>query len=152
MKTPDVVLTEEEPRECDTHWRALFAPTEDGKVHIMRSEHIEPFMRSQAALCLMSRAQRFAFLADGQPEYRTKACEAAAKACALYPLSVNLYDFAMILEEFGEHEEASTLLREFIQHPKAVLTPQMDDIALSMRDITGMVARAKEMVSRLPPS
>ncbi len=143
---PDVTLTDEEQKEFQDHWRALFPPSTEGHWY-MKQEHIEPFQRSQIAFCLIGRAERFALLANSRSDYRAKACEAAAKACAVYPLSAYLYDFATILQQFGRTEEARTLFSEFLRRPEAGPVREVDEVILRNRDIEQMIARARDAVA-----
>ena len=141
---PDVNLTSEELAECQTHLGALFPSTHEGAWH-MKEELVEPFRRSMMAMSLIGQAKRFALLARRQPEQRSKACETAAKACALYPLSAYFYDFAELLEGFGIREEARTLYAQFLQQPEAGPVQEIDEILLGQRNIAGMVAHAKQV-------
>jgi hypothetical protein len=147
VKLADVTLTDDEMTEVQDHWRAHFPSNTEGQWY-MKEEFVEPFQRSVIAMCLMGRAERFAILAHSQPEYRGKACEAAAKACSVYPLSAYLYDFAVILDQFGRLDEARTLLVAFLERPEAGPVRELDEVTLRQRDIAGMVARAELLIAR----
>jgi len=91
----------------------------------------------------MRRAEQFALLAIGRPEYQAKACEAAVKACAAYPLSAFLFDCATILRQFAKTSEARTLIAEFLRRPEAGPVRDVDEITRGQRDIADMVAQAE---------
>ena len=145
---PDLVLTEDELKECQDHWRAHFAASAEGQ-WVVKEVLKESFQRNVIATCLIGRAERFAILANGQPEYSVKACEAGAKACVAYPLSAYFYDFATILEQFGRQQEARALFAEFLRKPEAGPMPELDDIILAQRDIGAMVEHATVALGRL---
>lgn len=145
-RLPDVQLTEEELGEFKDQWRALFPPTADG-AWAMREDLIEPFKLNMMAMCLIGRAERFALLARTDSQYRARAYEAGAKACALYPLSAYFYDFAAILEQFGSMDEARTLYAQFLRQPEAGPVREVDELTLHQRDIAQMVAHAREALA-----
>jgi hypothetical protein len=43
------------------------------------------------------------------------ACQAAAKACGVFPLSIYFYDFGCVLRQVGKPEEARQMLGEFLR-------------------------------------
>jgi hypothetical protein len=138
-----VTLTDEEQRECQAFVSSVI-PQSDGGRWVIKEELHEPFTRNLVAMCMMGRAERFAILAEsGGSEYRKKACEAAAKACAIYPLSAYIYDFACILDRLGDEEDARAAFAEFLRRNDAGPQNEVDRFMLSQRDVTTMVARAK---------
>ena len=148
-KMPDlrgVTLTEEEHQECQAFMTSMIPPSDEGQ-RVMRGDLVEPYKRNLVAMCLMGRAKRFAILARTQRQFRAKACEAAAKACAVYPLSAYFYDFACILDELGEEQEATVMLANFLRRHEAEPVNEVDKVALNERDVTTMVRQAKERLN-----
>src|SRR6266566_3052006 len=90
-KIPDVVLTPEEHQEC-LDFIKMITHSDEGEWYV-RPDLAEAMRRHLMASAMMGRAERFAILAGTQAEYREKACEAAAKASAIYPTSVYVFDF-----------------------------------------------------------
>lgn len=139
---PDITLSEEELAECESHWRALFPPGSGGTWYA-KEGFLEPLKRSMMAFALIGRAEQFTLLADQQPEYRARACETAAKACAVYPLSAYFYDSAVILERVGHLEEARALFSVFLLQPEAGPVREIDEAMLHQRDIAAMMTHAR---------
>jgi hypothetical protein len=141
-----VVLTNEERQECQTMLRSL-TQVEEG-AYYMREDLADSFRRSIVALCMIGRAERFLIQAGCgplnvrlpvgtlcHPEYGAKACEAAAKACGVFPLSIYFYDFGCVLQQVGKTEEAKQMFTEFLRrHGNETLDP-IQQITLSHRDV-----------------
>ena len=99
------------------------------------------------AMAMMGRAERFATLSGSRPDLRWKACEAAAKAAAIYPLSVYFYDFATILDDCGDPEQARTMFAEFLRRHAAGPISEIDDSTLAQRDLPSMIEHANARLS-----
>src|ERR1035437_1170092 len=151
-----VVLTEEEQQECQAMLRSLTKV--EGGYYGMRKELIDSFKRSIVALCMMGRAERFLIMAgcgslsvslsagEGyRPEYGEKACQAAAKACGVFPLSIYFFDFGCVLQQVGKSEEAIQMFREFLRRLETeVLDPVMQS-TLNQRDVEQAVRHARQV-------
>jgi hypothetical protein len=139
-----VVLTDEEQQECQAMLVSLLQ-AEDGS-YVMREELIDSFKRSIVALCMMGRAERFVILANSDQQYRERACEAAAKACSAFPLSIYFYDFGCILKRPGKLGEAKKMFAEFLRRQATeALDPIMRSV-LNQRDVERAVEHAKQEV------
>ncbi len=145
---PDITLSEEELVECESCWRTLFPPDPSGGAWYMKEGFLEPLKRSVMAFALIGRAERFAILAYKQPECRARACETAAKACAVYPLSAYFYDFAAILERVGHIEEARAIFSTFLRQPEAGPVREIDEAMLRQRDIAAMMTHARAALGK----
>jgi len=143
---PDVELTAEELEECRTCMHS-FTRSEEGAAY-MRKEHIEPFTRSVAAFCLMGRAERFLIGSSSHPENKRKACEAAAKACAVFPISIYFYDFALILEGAGERLEARKAFAEFLRRYETEELGPVERLWMSQRDVNAAILHASDVLAR----
>jgi hypothetical protein len=142
-----VVLTEEEQNECQAMLRSLTKA--EGGEYVMREDLIPSFKRSIIALCMMGRAERFLILANSQPEYKEEACRAAAKACAVFPLSIYFYDFGCVLDEVGKTSEAKQMFAEFLRRCGTETLDAIMQTTLNQRDVEAAVRRARETVSRV---
>ena len=142
-----VVLTDGERQECQTMLHTLTQV--EGGYYAIREELADSFKRSIVALCMMGRAERFLIAAGGglltgapptpgqryRAEYGERACQAAAKACGVFPLSIYFYDFACVLRQVGRPEEANQMLGEFLRRLETeVLDPIMRS-TLKRRDV-----------------
>jgi hypothetical protein len=141
---PDVVLTPEEHQECLDFIR-MVTRTADRELYV-RPDLVEPTRRHLMASAMMGRAERFSMLAREQAEYREKAVEAAAKASAIYPTSVYVFDFAKILDQCGRPDEAQTMYAEFLRRHELGPLSEIDESIMAQRDIEGMIAYASERV------
>ncbi len=119
MSSPDglfplspVVLTDDEQRECQAMLRMMIQP-ENGEL-LIPTNLVDSFKRSVVALCLMSRAERFLILSDSEPNGDERACQAAAKAVGVFPLSVYFYDFGHSREgrEVGRGKDDVSRIQE----------------------------------------
>jgi hypothetical protein len=153
-----VVLTDEEQQECQTMLHSLLEV--DGGDYVMKEELIDSFKRSVVALCMMGRAERFLIMAgcgslnfplslgrSFRPEYIEKACEAAAKACGTFPVSIYFYDFACVLRQTGKLGEAKQMFAEFLRrHGTESLDPIMHSV-LNLRDVDQALHHARELTT-----
>jgi len=139
-----VVLTDEEQQECQAMLHSL-TQAEGGVVHI-REELADSFHRSIIALCMMGRAERFLILSNSKPEYGERACQAAAKASAVFPLSIYFYDFACTLQKVGKSEEARLMFTEFLRRlGTEALDPVMQS-TLNQRDVERAAQHARQVI------
>ena len=138
---PTVTLTADEQSECQRLWRSTF-PKADGAWYL-RPDIVEPFNRAMIALCMMGRADRFAILS--RP---ADACEAAAKACAIYPLSAYFFDLACLLENAGREADAKTMFDEFLRRHQANQPDAVDRLLLKTRDLPAMVSTPQALSRR----
>ena len=112
-------------------------PKEDGGSWFIKDEYLDSFRDSIVALCMMGRAERFLSMAGcgslsvpllspwtkttqtatqlSATELKNRACEAAAKACAAFPLSIYFFDFGCVLQQVGKSKEARLLFAEFLR-------------------------------------
>jgi hypothetical protein len=141
---PAVELTDDEQQDCEAFIRSLTQSEDDG-YYVIRKDLEDSFKRSIVALCLMTRAERFAVMS--RPESAEEACMAAAKACAVYPLSIYFYDFACLLEGLQRQGEAKAMFEVFLRRRE--LERSLDPIqqtTLNQRDIAGAVRYAQQRV------
>jgi hypothetical protein len=141
VRLPDVALTCDEQRECQEFMALILPPSNEGHLYV-RPDLADAFKRNLLAMAMMGRAERFAILARESPEFRSKACEAAAKASAIYPLSIYVFDFARILDDCGEREQARTMFAEFLRRHAAGPISEIDESSLNQRDLPTMVEHA----------
>jgi hypothetical protein len=140
-----VVLTDDEQQECQRTWTSLTQA--EGGYYAIREDLADSFKRSIIASCMMGRAERFLILSNSQPEYRELACQAAAKACGIFPISINFYDFGHILYGVGKHGEAKEAFAEFL---RCIGTETLDSVmqfALNQRNIDQATKHAREVIS-----
>ncbi len=147
VRIPDVVLTPDEQRECQ-EFISLVSHSSEGDLFV-HPDVVEPMRRNFMAMAMMRRAERFAISGISDPEWRERACEAAAKASALYPTAVYVFDFAAILDECGHPGDATAMYREFLRrHAAGPLSP-IDTSIEGTRDLEAMLAYASARVSQV---
>ncbi|HYB61240.1 MAG TPA: hypothetical protein VEH50_07155 [Methylomirabilota bacterium] len=156
-----MILTDEEADECQ---RFMNSVTEiDSGSYFVRPDLADTMRRLFTLICLMGRADRFMILAGflpltmgvgsgdpSRPDYEenvARAIETAAKACAIYPLSISLYDFACILRGVGYYEEAKVTFAEFVRrYDAAPIKPhersffEGRDVCRALRDATNEIS------------
>ncbi len=123
----------------------------------MREELVDSFKRSIVALCMMGRAERFLLLAgcgllgfrrapEGpiDPQSVEKACQAAAKACGVFPLSIYFYDFGCVLQRVGKEAEAKQMFAEFLRRVGNETLDPIMELVLKQRDIESAVRHAHQ--------
>lgn len=142
VKLPDVVLTKEERDECESFIRSM--THSDGGANYVRADLADSFQRYFMSICLFGRAERFKILSSGEPSNATKACEAAAKACAIFPISSSFYEFALILAGVGKKGEARAMFEEFLRRVGAEELNDVEKLAMKRLDSNEAIARAKE--------
>jgi hypothetical protein len=127
-----VLLTGDEQQECEALYQSLFPTSEkDGKWFVHKDVH-----RIFMAKLLIERSRRFLFDAGfvaypsgaersmfggdpSRPHYEenvANAVETAARACAIHPLSINLYDFACVLRSADHKKRQRRHLRNLRRH------------------------------------
>jgi hypothetical protein len=142
---PTVVLTEDEQRECQDHWRAMTQAPE-GHYGAIREDLLDSFQRWVVGDCLMGRAERFLILCNSQPEYKEQACQAAAKACAVFPVFIYWYDFACVLKQVGKRADAKQMFREFLRRHELETADPMMQLILNQRDVEAAVQHARDEI------
>lgn len=160
-----VVLSDEEMHECEDVLRAML-PEKDGGHWCIKEELLDSFRASTVALCMMGRAERFLRAAGcgslsvplvspwittthtagqvSQTDFKNEACKAAAKACAVFPVSIYFYDCGCVLQQTGRSDEAKEMFREFLRR---VGTEALDPImqsTLNQRDVEQAIQHARQ--------
>jgi hypothetical protein len=136
-----VFLTDDEQEECQTMLKSLTQA--DGGYYAIREDLADSFRRSIIALCMMGRAERFLILCDSQPEYKELACQAAAKACGVFPLSISFYDLGHILNRVGKPGEAKQMFAEFLRRLGTEMLDPVMQSTLNQRDIEQAAQHAR---------
>lgn len=95
----------------------------------------------------MSRAERFLILSDSEPNGDERACQAAAKAVGVFPLSVYFYDFGRILVKAGKLAEARMMFQEFKRRLGTETLDPIMQATLNNRDIQEAEKRAQEFLA-----
>ena len=95
---------------------------------------------------MMGRADRFRILSGSQQQYKEEACQAAAKACSIFPLSIYFYDFGRILQEVGKPKEARLLFTEFLKRIGSETLDPIMEFTLNQRDVEDALRHAREVV------
>jgi len=149
-----VFLTEDEQDECESYLRVVMSMG-DGE-RALRGELAASFKRGIISACMMGRAQRFlhraaSSYADGQsdwngdePDFGEMAYDAAAKACSIFPVPINLFDFGCLLQEQGRHGKARVLFKEFLKRARIMNLDPVEELAMSKRDIAGAIEHARQ--------
>ncbi len=148
VRLPNVVLSTDERDEVQKFIAALVP--QDQQLYV-RPDVADAFKRNLTAMALMGRAERFATFAASDPSYAPLACEAAAKASAVYPLSIYVFDFARILETCGSLQEARVMYGEFLRRHEERPISEIDSTSLDQRDLPEMIAHAKAVIEATPP-
>jgi hypothetical protein len=149
-----VYLTEEEQEECQSYLR--FVVRKGDCSRLLKGELGTTFKRGIVSACMMGRARRFLHqaassstsdaacsLTSDEPEYGELAYEAAAKACDIFPVSINFYDFGCLLQEQGRHGKARMLFREFLRRVELGDPGPVERAAISKRDIASAIEHAR---------
>jgi hypothetical protein len=142
---PPVVLTEEERQECQAFIRS-FTNTDQGD-WVVPNEFADSIQRNFISMCLMGRAQRFVILSHEKPEYVTRACDAAAKACAIFPVSKTFYEFGCVLEDVGKQADSKQMFGEFLRRCEIEKPDKVMAIALRQFDMESAVVHAREVIN-----
>ena len=154
IRIPDVILTDEEHQECQEFIRSIFE-SDDGE-WVVKEDFADAMQRSMIAACLMGRAERLLADAGGDqtsslfhiPHFgdgslesnrAEQACITAAKACAIFPLSIHYYDFGCLLLQVGKLSEAKVAFRQFLSSAGLDATDPVRQIWLKQRDTASAV-------------
>jgi hypothetical protein len=136
-----VELTEDEQRECQAMLRSL-TQTDSGE-YFVQEDVADSFKRSVIAFCLMGRAERFLIHSNSQRSYGEEACRTAAKACAIFPLSIYFYDFGCVLQQVGKQDEAKEMFREFVRRYRTEHLDAVMKSTLNQRDVESALRHAQ---------
>jgi TolA-binding protein len=131
-----VALTDDERQEAEAMLRSLAQAR--GGDWLIREDVQDAFQRSIIAMCLMARADRFIILSQAEA-----ACQSAAKACAVFPVSIYFYDFGCILTKAGKAADARKMFQEFLRRYRNETPDAMMRITLSQRDMEAAVRHAQ---------
>jgi hypothetical protein len=151
IQLPDVVLTDDEHQECQEFVRSI-VKSDDGE-WVVKEEFADALLRSMIGACLMGRAERLLAEAGGDQISSTfhiphfgdgsldsdkaeRACITAAKACAIFPLSINFYDFGCVLLQVGKINEAKAAFSQFLSSAESDATDPVKQIWLKQRNTT----------------
>jgi hypothetical protein len=131
-----VELTDDEMQESQAMLRSLTQA--EGGEYVIREDLADSFKRSIIAMCLMSRADRFIALSQTEA-----ACQSAAKACAVFPVSICFYDFGCILMKAGKAGDARQMFQEFLRRYRIEKPDAVMQTTLNQRDIEAAVRHAQ---------
>jgi hypothetical protein len=154
ISTGSVSLTAEEQAECQSFLRSVLNAKDYTRG--MKKDLADSFKRGITAACMMGRARRFLLQAAAsssaemstawghdEPDYGEKAYQAASKACAIFPISMNFYDFGCLLQELGRHGKARMVFMEFLDRVKSRDLDPIEKASMSKRNIEGAIAHAR---------
>lgn len=155
ISTGSVFLTEEEQNECESFLRSVI---QTGACEpALRGELAASFKRGIISACMMGRARRFSLQAASsytddlsaawnldEPDYAEMAYAAAVKACDIFPVPINFYDFGCLLQEQGRHGKARVAFKEFLTRAKFKDLDPVEKAAMSKRDIAGAIEHARQ--------
>ena len=147
LPTGPVILTAEEEEECHYFIKTITSSGE-GKVLYAKKEHEEAVTKCLRAIALLARAERLLTAAgpESGAEIKDQACAAAAKAWAIYPLPIHLYDYACIMVQAGQDAEAKVIFKEFLKQQET-FSPSLNDIGfLSGRDLPAAILHTKKIL------
>jgi hypothetical protein len=154
-------LAEEEQEECESFLRFVIR-TGDCR-QVLRGDLAGSFKRGVISACMMDRARRFLLqaaysVADHkpvdwdradwislyEPDWARMAYRAAAKACDIFPVSINFYDFGCLLQEQGRHGKARVAFKEFLRRVSVSEIDPVARAAVSRRDLDGAIEHARQ--------
>jgi hypothetical protein len=161
IRLPEVVLTDEEHQECQEFVRSI-VKSDDGEWAV-KEEFADAMLRSMIAVCLMGRAERLLAEAGGDqissmlhiPHFGDgslesnrveQACITAAKACAIFPLSIHFYDFGCLLLQVGKLGEAKVAFAQFLSSTEFDTSDPVRQIWLKQRDTVSAVEYCKAIL------
>ena len=154
-----VHLTPDEKAECETFLRSVI---ESGDYQqIMKGTLAGSFKRGVISACMMGRARRFLLQAAShtadesfgrgnhewdvnEPDLAELAYLAAEKACDIFPISINFYDFGCLLQEQGRNGKARVAFKEFLRRANVKEIDPIARAAVSRRDIAGAIEHARQ--------
>lgn len=154
-------LTGEEEEECESFLRSVIRAGDCGQA--LRGPLAGSFKRGVVSACMMGRARRFLLqaaysVADNkpvdwdradwitlyEPDWAKMAYRAAAKACEIFPVSINFYDFGCLLQEQGRHGKARMAFKEFLRRVSVSEIDPVARAAVSMRNLEGAIEYARQ--------
>ncbi|MGA9670646.1 MAG: hypothetical protein WBQ94_15655 [Terracidiphilus sp.] len=154
-------LTGEEQEECESFLRSVIRTGDCGQA--MRSPLAGSFKRGVVSACMMGRARRFLLqaaysVADNkpvdwgranwitfyEPDWARMAYRAASKACEIFPVSINFYDFGCLLQEQGRHGKARMAFKEFLRRVSVSEIDPVARAAVSRRNLDGAIEHARQ--------
>jgi hypothetical protein len=156
-----VNLTEEERAECESFLRSVIQKGDCER--LLRGKMAASFKRGVISACMMGRARRFLHHAascsvsdsstadlnhpgwySNEPDWAEMAYEAAAKACDIFPVSINFYDFGCLLQEQGRNGKARIAFKEFLRRASVKEIDAVARAAVSRRNIAGAIEHARQ--------
>jgi hypothetical protein len=155
-----IQLTPDEKEECDNFLRTVIQ-TGDCE-HLLKGTPVGSFKRGVVSACMMGRARRFMLQAAsrtadesfGRWKYQDwdvneldleeMAYRAAEKACDIFPVSINFYDFGCLLQDQGRHGKARVAFKEFLRRVYANEIDPIARAAVSRRNIPGAIEHARK--------
>ncbi len=154
-------LTGEEQEECESFLRSVIRTGDCEQV--LSGPLAGSFKRGVISACMMGRARRFLLraaysVADNkpvdwdkadwitlyEPDWSRMAYRAAAKACDIFPVSINFYDFGCLLQEQGRHGKARVVFKEFLRRVSVSEIDPVARAAVSRRDLEGAIEHARQ--------
>ncbi|MGA2850906.1 MAG: hypothetical protein ABSE46_18050 [Terracidiphilus sp.] len=154
------LLTPDEKEECETFLRTVIQSGDCE--HLMKGMLAGSFKRGVVSACMMGRARRFMLQAASraadesfgrwkhedwdvsEPDLEEMAYLAAEKACDIFPVSINFYDFACVLQDQGRHGKARVAFKEFLRRTHVMEIDPIARAALSRRDMAGAIEHARQ--------
>jgi hypothetical protein len=152
-------LTAEEKEECESFLQSLIRT--GGCEEILRGTMAGSFKHGVISACLMGRARRFQQFATScaeiefpanwnfagwdnadEPNWAEMAYDAAAKACDIFPISINFYDFGCLLQKQGRHGKARLAFKEFLRRANVNEIDPVARAAVSSRNIADAIEHA----------
>ena len=155
-----VRLTPEEKEECETFLRSVIQGGDCEQ--FLRGTLASSFKRGVISACMMGRARRFSLQAASrsadesygrriqeewdvnEPDLAEMAYLAAEKACDIFPVSINFYDFGCLLQEQGRHGKARVAFKEFLRRANVKEIDPVARAAVSKRNIAGAIEHARQ--------
>jgi len=155
-------LTPAEKEECETFLRSVIQSGD--YEHLLKGSLAGSFKRGVISACMLGRARRFSLQAASrtadesfgrriheewdinEPDLAEMAYLAAEKACDIFPVSINFYDFGCLLQEQGRHGKARMAFKEFLRRANVREIDPIARAAVSRRDIASAIEHARQSV------
>jgi hypothetical protein len=153
-------LTQDEMEECETFFCSV---VQSGAYEQwLKGSLAGSFKRGVVSACLMARARRLLLQAASrtadesfgrqngedwdldEPDLAEMAYLAAEKACDIFPVSINFYDFGCLLQEQGRHGKARVAFKEFLRRANVKEIDPVARAAVSRRNIAGAIEHARQ--------
>jgi hypothetical protein len=157
-----VHLTPEEKEECETFLHSVIESGDYQK--LLKGTLAGSFKRGVISACMMGRARRFSLQAASraadesfgrriqeewdvnEPDLAEMAYLSAEKACDIFPVSINFYDFGCLLQEQGRHGKARVAFKEFLRRANVREIDPIARAAVSRRDIASAIEHARQSI------